>query len=163
MNAAVVMGLAPTTGLTLPFLSYGSNSLICCGVALGILLRLGAREAAPRPADRRGRAARAGLGMTARRTLRWVVAGGGTGGHVTPALALAERIAARGDEVLLLGSPRGLESRLVPEAGFELVTLPARQLMGRDAARRARAAAGARRWPAPSAWRAAAAGAASSS
>lgn len=62
---------------------------------------------------------------------RWVVAGGGTGGHVTPALALAERIAARGDAVLLLGARQGLEARLVPEAGFELVTLPARQLMGR--------------------------------
>ncbi len=69
--------------------------------------------------------------MMAGEKLRWVVAGGGTGGHVTPALALAERIAARGDEVLLLGTDRGLESRLVPEAGFELLTLPARQLTGR--------------------------------
>jgi UDP-N-acetylglucosamine--N-acetylmuramyl-(pentapeptide) pyrophosphoryl-undecaprenol N-acetylglucosamine transferase len=69
--------------------------------------------------------------MTAGEKLRWVVAGGGTGGHVTPALALAERIAARGDEVLLLGTERGLERRLVPEAGFELLTLPARQLMGK--------------------------------
>lgn len=62
---------------------------------------------------------------------RFAVAGGGTGGHVTPALALAERIAARGHEVLLIGSPQGLETRLVPRAGFELVTLPARQIMGR--------------------------------
>jgi UDP-N-acetylglucosamine--N-acetylmuramyl-(pentapeptide) pyrophosphoryl-undecaprenol N-acetylglucosamine transferase len=67
---------------------------------------------------------------------RWAVAGGGTGGHVTPALALAERIAARGDEVLVFGSARGLESRLVPEAGFRLVVLPARQMMGRGAAAR---------------------------
>jgi UDP-N-acetylglucosamine--N-acetylmuramyl-(pentapeptide) pyrophosphoryl-undecaprenol N-acetylglucosamine transferase len=50
---------------------------------------------------------------------------------VTPALALAERIVARGDRVVLLGSTHGLESRLVPEAGFELVTLPAQQVMGR--------------------------------
>ena len=69
-----------------------------------------------------------------------MVAGGGTGGHVTPALALAERIAARGDEVLLLGTERGLERRLVPEAGFELLTLPARQVMGKGLA--ARLAAG---------------------
>ena len=72
--------------------------------------------------------------MTAGEKLRWVVAGGGTGGHVTPALALAERIAARGDEVLLLGTERGLERRLVPEAGFELLTLPARQLTGQGLA-----------------------------
>jgi UDP-N-acetylglucosamine--N-acetylmuramyl-(pentapeptide) pyrophosphoryl-undecaprenol N-acetylglucosamine transferase len=67
------------------------------------------------------------------------VSGGGTGGHVTAALALAERIAARGDAVLLLGAERGLETRLVPEAGFELLALPARQVMGQGAAARARA------------------------
>ncbi|MBW2269040.1 MAG: undecaprenyldiphospho-muramoylpentapeptide beta-N-acetylglucosaminyltransferase [Deltaproteobacteria bacterium] len=61
---------------------------------------------------------------------RWVVAGGGTGGHVTPALALAERIRERGDDVLVMGGRLGLESKLVPQAGFELVALPARQLMG---------------------------------
>ncbi|MDJ0849371.1 MAG: undecaprenyldiphospho-muramoylpentapeptide beta-N-acetylglucosaminyltransferase [Myxococcota bacterium] len=62
---------------------------------------------------------------------RWAVAGGGTGGHVTPALALAERIAARGDEATIFGTARGLEARLVPEAGFALRTLPSRQMMGR--------------------------------
>jgi UDP-N-acetylglucosamine--N-acetylmuramyl-(pentapeptide) pyrophosphoryl-undecaprenol N-acetylglucosamine transferase len=72
--------------------------------------------------------------------MRWVVAGGGTGGHVTPALALAERIAARGDSVLMLGSERGLETRLVPQAGFELVALASRQVMGRGIAGRAAAA-----------------------
>jgi cell division protein FtsW len=50
INAAVVMGLLPTTGLTLPFLSHGSNSLVCTAVALGILLRIGAHEAPPRAA-----------------------------------------------------------------------------------------------------------------
>jgi cell division protein FtsW len=56
LNAAVVMGLAPTTGLALPFLSHGSNSLVCTGIALGILLRIAAHEAAPSasaPAGRR--------------------------------------------------------------------------------------------------------------
>jgi UDP-N-acetylglucosamine--N-acetylmuramyl-(pentapeptide) pyrophosphoryl-undecaprenol N-acetylglucosamine transferase len=71
--------------------------------------------------------------------LRWVVAGGGTGGHVTPALALGERIAERGDAVLFLGGDRGLETRLVPEAGFDLVRLPARQVMGQGPLGRARA------------------------
>jgi len=63
---------------------------------------------------------------------RWVITGGGTGGHVTPALALGEAIVDRGDEVLFIGSSRGLESRLVPEAGFELRVLPSEQVMGRD-------------------------------
>jgi len=39
LNAAVVMGLVPTTGLALPFLSHGSNSLVCSALAVGILLR----------------------------------------------------------------------------------------------------------------------------
>jgi UDP-N-acetylglucosamine--N-acetylmuramyl-(pentapeptide) pyrophosphoryl-undecaprenol N-acetylglucosamine transferase len=55
---------------------------------------------------------------------------------VTPALALAERIRDRGDAVLFMGSERGLETRLVPEAGIELAALPAQQIMGRSLARR---------------------------
>lgn len=68
---------------------------------------------------------------------RWVIAGGGTGGHVTMALALGEEIAARGEDVLFVGAARGLEVRLVPEAGFELVQLPAQPLLGRRFAARA--------------------------
>ncbi len=70
--------------------------------------------------------------------LRWIIAGGGTGGHVTPALALGEAAAAAGDAVLFVGGSRGLEGRLVPEAGFELVRLPAGQVMGRGALGRVR-------------------------
>jgi UDP-N-acetylglucosamine--N-acetylmuramyl-(pentapeptide) pyrophosphoryl-undecaprenol N-acetylglucosamine transferase len=55
---------------------------------------------------------------------------------VTPALALAERIRAAGDEVLFIGSERGFETKLVPEAGIDFVALPARQLMGRGMAAR---------------------------
>jgi len=47
INAAVVMGMLPTTGFTLPFVSYGGNSLLICSLAVGILLRIGACEAAP--------------------------------------------------------------------------------------------------------------------
>ena len=67
-----------------------------------------------------------------------MVAGGGTGGHVTPALALAERIRLRGDPVLLVGSQRGLETTLVPAAGFEFAALPSRQLLGQSLAGRLR-------------------------
>lgn len=66
-------------------------------------------------------------------TLSWVIAGGGTGGHVTPALALAEVVSKRGDRVLFIGSDRGLEAELVPQAGFDLVALPSRQVAGRGA------------------------------
>ncbi len=47
VNAAVVMGLVPTTGFPMPFLSLGGNSLLTCALALGILLRAASREAGP--------------------------------------------------------------------------------------------------------------------
>ncbi len=71
---------------------------------------------------------------------RWVITGGGTGGHVTPALALGEAIVDRGDEVLFIGSSRGLESRLVPDAGFDLRVLASEQVMGRSLLGRIRGA-----------------------
>jgi len=46
VNAAVVMGLLPTKGLTLPFLSHGGTSLVICGAALGLLLGI-ARQPEP--------------------------------------------------------------------------------------------------------------------
>jgi UDP-N-acetylglucosamine--N-acetylmuramyl-(pentapeptide) pyrophosphoryl-undecaprenol N-acetylglucosamine transferase len=53
--------------------------------------------------------------------LRVLIAGGGTGGHIIPALAVARELVARHSaEVLFVGTPRGMESRLVPEAGFDL-------------------------------------------
>jgi UDP-N-acetylglucosamine--N-acetylmuramyl-(pentapeptide) pyrophosphoryl-undecaprenol N-acetylglucosamine transferase len=52
---------------------------------------------------------------------RILIAGGGTGGHIIPALAVARELVARhGAEVLFVGTARGMESRLVPAAGFEL-------------------------------------------
>ncbi len=53
--------------------------------------------------------------------LRVLIAGGGTGGHIIPALAVARQLVARhGAEILFVGTSRGMESRLVPEAGFTL-------------------------------------------
>ena len=62
---------------------------------------------------------------------RWIIAGGGTGGHVTPALALGEVIREAGERVRFIGTRRGLETRLVPDSGFELLALDARPIVGR--------------------------------
>jgi UDP-N-acetylglucosamine--N-acetylmuramyl-(pentapeptide) pyrophosphoryl-undecaprenol N-acetylglucosamine transferase len=56
--------------------------------------------------------------------LACLIAAGGTAGHVRPALAVAEALRARGVTVTFAGSPGPVESRLVPEAGFELDTFP---------------------------------------
>ncbi|MDO5097924.1 MAG: undecaprenyldiphospho-muramoylpentapeptide beta-N-acetylglucosaminyltransferase [Corynebacterium sp.] len=52
--------------------------------------------------------------------LNVVVAGGGTAGHIEPALAVASVLKQRGSNVIALGTNRGLETRLVPARGFEL-------------------------------------------
>lgn len=61
-----------------------------------------------------------------------MIAGGGTGGHVFPALAVAAELRRRdaANEILFVGSEKGLEARIVPEARFPLRTLPAAGLKG---------------------------------
>ena len=58
-----------------------------------------------------------------------VIAGGGTAGHVLPALAVARQLVADGVEptaIVVVGSKRGIEARLVPQAGFSLTLLSGR-------------------------------------
>jgi UDP-N-acetylglucosamine--N-acetylmuramyl-(pentapeptide) pyrophosphoryl-undecaprenol N-acetylglucosamine transferase len=52
-------------------------------------------------------------------TPRFLMAGGGTGGHIFPALAVARELRQRGHDVFFVGTERGLESRLVPAEGFD--------------------------------------------
>jgi len=58
--------------------------------------------------------------MTSARPLRVLIAGGGTGGHLYPGIAIAEQVTADGGEVLFAGTRRGLEAKLIPQAGFRL-------------------------------------------
>lgn len=55
----------------------------------------------------------------------FLLAGGGTAGHVNPLLATADAIRARDPhaEIIVVGTSEGLESRLVPERGYDLVTI----------------------------------------
>lgn len=50
--------------------------------------------------------------------MRVLLSGGGTAGHINPALALAEALQQRGVEVSFAGTPNGLERKLVPQAGI---------------------------------------------
>jgi UDP-N-acetylglucosamine--N-acetylmuramyl-(pentapeptide) pyrophosphoryl-undecaprenol N-acetylglucosamine transferase len=62
-----------------------------------------------------------------------IIAGGGTGGHLFPGVALAEELVARGSEheVLFVGTKRGIEAREVPKAGFSLELIEVGGLKGK--------------------------------
>jgi UDP-N-acetylglucosamine--N-acetylmuramyl-(pentapeptide) pyrophosphoryl-undecaprenol N-acetylglucosamine transferase len=71
--------------------------------------------------------------------MRVLIAGGGTGGHVIPALAIAREMRdAHRAEVRFVGTARGLETKLVPEAGFPLELVRSGQLKNVSAATRVR-------------------------
>src|SRR5512140_2820906 len=54
------------------------------------------------------------------RPASFVMAGGGPGGHVMPALAVARELRARGHAVRFIGTRRGLEAKLAPAEGFPI-------------------------------------------
>lgn len=58
--------------------------------------------------------------------MRVVLSGGGTAGHINPALALAEVLTSRGHEVYFAGTPTGVEARLVTEAGIPFTAFEAK-------------------------------------
>ena len=68
--------------------------------------------------------------MSRAQTHTWaLIAGGGTAGHVRPALAVARALVGRGhsaDSIHFVGSRRGMEAGMVPDAGFGLTLLPGR-------------------------------------
>lgn len=60
--------------------------------------------------------------------MRLLIAGGGTGGHLFPGIAIAQELRARDPHsaILFVGTERGIEVRAVPKAGFDLALLPIR-------------------------------------
>ena len=79
INMASTLGLIPTKGMTLPFISYGGSSVVAVAVGMGMLLALTRRRGRDEPTMR---------GPTAQPI---VIAAGGTGGHFFPAEALGAR------------------------------------------------------------------------
>jgi UDP-N-acetylglucosamine--N-acetylmuramyl-(pentapeptide) pyrophosphoryl-undecaprenol N-acetylglucosamine transferase len=67
--------------------------------------------------------------------MRVIFAGGGTGGHLFPGLAVAREFQRRdpGTEILFVGTEQGIEFRVLPKAGFKLETLTVKGLKGRGA------------------------------
>ena len=144
INIGAVIGVLPVTGIPLPFISFGGSSLVITLVAAGILVnvasheRPGARGAQPVGAGSRGAVPKVVDSLRRRdpwvRTRRYaLVAGGGTGGHLVPALAVA-RALGEGlgpDAVELVGARRGLDAELLAGEGVPATLLPGRGIRRR--------------------------------
>lgn len=66
--------------------------------------------------------------------MRWVIAGGGTGGHLFPGIAIAEAFIDREKEnkVLFIGTQKGMEARVIPKKKFLLRTIKVKPIQGRS-------------------------------
>ena len=66
--------------------------------------------------------------------MRLLIAGGGTGGHLFPGIAVAEEFLARNsaNEVLFVGTERGIEARLLPRLGYRLQSISASGVKGQS-------------------------------
>lgn len=62
--------------------------------------------------------------------MKIIIAAGGTGGHITPGIAIATMLKQEGNEVIFVGTEKGLEVDLIPKAGFELKYIHAAGLKG---------------------------------
>ncbi|MBR3281534.1 MAG: UDP-N-acetylglucosamine--N-acetylmuramyl-(pentapeptide) pyrophosphoryl-undecaprenol N-acetylglucosamine transferase [Clostridia bacterium] len=52
--------------------------------------------------------------------MKFLIAAGGTGGHITPGIAIAKALKENGEEVIFIGTENGMEKDLVPNAGFDI-------------------------------------------
>jgi UDP-N-acetylglucosamine--N-acetylmuramyl-(pentapeptide) pyrophosphoryl-undecaprenol N-acetylglucosamine transferase len=75
--------------------------------------------------------------------MKLIIAGGGTGGHLFPGIAVAEEFLSReaGNEVLFVGTERGIESRAVPAAGYALELISAAGIRGKGSLNQMKGAA----------------------
>ena len=102
INMMVNVQLAPSKGMTLPFISYGGRSMLALSIGMGLLLAFTRRN--PYLTRSPYVVKWSGEQLT---DMNFVLAAGGTGGHMVPAHALAAELKSRGHGVLLITDERG--------------------------------------------------------
>ena len=102
---AVNVQIAPSKGMTLPFISYGGSSMLALSIGMGLLLAFTRRNPyltrSPYVVKWSGDCLNDMAGMN------FILAAGGTGGHMVPAHALAAELKSRGHGVMLITDERG--------------------------------------------------------
>ena len=124
INMAVNVQIAPSKGMTLPFISYGGSSMLALSIAMGLLLAFTRRNPY---LTRSPYVVKWGGESIARMNI--TLAAGGTGGHMVPAHALAAELKARGHGVMLVTDERGAKIPALFE-GVPTHILPAGRLGG---------------------------------
>ena len=95
VNMGAVVGLLPITGIPLPLVSFGGSALVPTMFAIGMLISFARREPATAKALAARKAARGSwVPKVAWSRMNVLLAGGGSAGHVSPLLALADRLVA---------------------------------------------------------------------
>ena len=123
INMAVNVQIAPSKGMTLPFISYGGSSMLALSIGMGLLLAFTRRN----PYLTRSPYVVKWSGEQP--PMNFVLAAGGTGGHMVPAHALAAELKKRGHGVLLITDDRGARFPGLFE-GVPVHILPAGRLGG---------------------------------
>ncbi|HRF81513.1 MAG TPA: FtsW/RodA/SpoVE family cell cycle protein, partial [Flavobacteriales bacterium] len=120
INMAVAVNLVPVTGQPLPLVSMGGTSVWFTCLAIGIMLSVsrGAEESSPSAHEQH----------LHDQALRVMISGGGTGGHIFPAIAIANAVREReaAAQFLFVGAEGKMEMEKVPAAGYTIEGLPIR-------------------------------------
>ena len=147
INMAVNVQIAPSKGMTLPFISYGGSSMLALSIGDGLAARLHP----PKPLSQSlalCREMERGLPSG----MNFILAAGGTGGHMVPAHALAAELKARGHGVMLITDERGARFPGLFDGVSRMSCPPGGWAAGRSAGSRRRVRCwpgGARRAPVP--------------